>query len=430
MKLTKKETRQGLSISMIETSVTTVHNTLVGSVFLTGCALAWGASDLLVGLLGSIPSLAMMFQLVGAYLTDRWPEQRKRLVAGIGFSSRCVWLVMALVSSVFWASPTGVLALLVILFLVYKASLNLCGPGWVSWMADLVPRQVRGRYFGRCYFSMEICGVVTLLVAGVVMDHFRAGGHERQGYAVLQMCAGLVGAISFILMMRQPDPGHQSTAPEVRLRYILRPLRNPRFLRLFFFNLVWMSGMTIWSSFLSAHLLKNMHWDFKMLAFIGLVGSLGSMSMYRIWGRLADLRGNKRVLAICAIGLLLEPLSYVCCPWRVQWPIYLGTLLGGVCLGGANLALFNLILLETPKETRAIGVAVMMGLTGPAVFLVGLLGGLVADCLSSFRAQIWGLDISNYQLMFLLVILLRLFALYLLGFVSDNPKTALQHPRH
>ncbi len=414
VRLIKAETRRGLRIATLEGSAAAVHNVLVGSAFLTGFALAWGANDFQLGLLGAVPFLGSLFQVVGAYVADRWPGQRRLTVALIGLLSRGTWFVIAAVPFLCGDSSARVMTWILALYFFYQATQNASGPGWVAWMAVLVPERLRGRYLGRRNLAMEAFSVVTVLAAGAAIDAFREGGYERQGFALLQVCAGLAGVVGFLLLRRQPDPGHCTPPPEWSFRYVVRPLRDIRFRRLVVFNLVWLVGLTVCTPFLNAHLLKNMHWDFKALAVLGLLSSLAAIAMSPVWGRLADRHGYKPVLEWCSFGLLLIPLLYAFCPWGVRWPIYASSLLAGVFLSGFRLALFSLTLEGLPAEARAMGSAVMAGVAGPAVFLSGAASGWVADALSAVHWRFGGLEVANYQLLCVVSILLRLPALILL----------------
>jgi len=221
----------------LESSAAAVHNVLVGSAFLTGFALIWGANDFHLGLLGAIPFLGSLFQLVGAYLADRWPAHRRLSVAILGLLSRGSWFVIALTPFLVGGSAAHCMVWVLILYMFYQATQNASGPGWVAWMAVLVPHKLRGRYFGRRNRINEICGIVTVMSAGFALDYFRGAGLEKEGFAALQIVAGVAGLFCFFFIMRQPDPGHTAAAPEFHIRYLLRPLRNTRFRRLVIFNL-------------------------------------------------------------------------------------------------------------------------------------------------------------------------------------------------
>ena len=58
-------TRKALRISTIEGSWAALHFLITSGVFFTGFALMLGANDFQLGLLGAIPVLAQVFQVVG-----------------------------------------------------------------------------------------------------------------------------------------------------------------------------------------------------------------------------------------------------------------------------------------------------------------------------------------------------------------------------
>lgn len=419
MLLNRSETRRGLRIAIAEASVSAVHSVLVGGAFLIGFALAWGATDFHLGLLGAMPFLGAMCQVGGAYVADRWPDQRRVTVAWAGLLARGTWFLVAALPLLCGGSASLCVVWILILYLFYQVALNASGPGWVAWLAVLVPSRVRGRFLGRRYLFMESFNITTLLVAGVAIDAFRTRGLEQLGFSFLQVCAGIAGLLCFVLLLRQPDPGHCVARPESHLLYVLQPLRNARFRRLVVFNLYWFVGLTICSPFLNAHLIKNLHWSFKELALLGMLASVASLAMYPAWGRLADRHGFKPVMMICAAGMIHLPLYYVFCPWDVRWPIFLCNLLLGLFVSGFNLALFGLTLDGLPKEGRAMGSAVLAGLSGPAVFLSGAASGWVAEALADVRWQVGGLEVANYQLLFLASMVLRLPAFALIARIPE-----------
>src|SRR2546426_11802098 len=73
--------RRGLRLSLADAALSSTMTTLAGGVFLTGFALALGASQLQIGILAALPTLANVAQLAGSYFIER-TGQRKPL---------CLW---------------------------------------------------------------------------------------------------------------------------------------------------------------------------------------------------------------------------------------------------------------------------------------------------------------------------------------------------
>jgi predicted MFS family arabinose efflux permease len=367
-----------------------VHSELTTSALLTGFVLAWGANDFQIGLLGAIPFLGQMGQLAGAYLVDRSAARRRETVALLGFLARGTWFLTAILPFLVSGHPRLVMPAILLVFTFYQLAYSASGPGWVAWMAVLVPPRLRGRYLGRRNRVMEAVAVTAALAAGWAIDAFRAAGHERLGFAALQAMAGAAGIACFVLLRRQPDPGHSSRPAQISLSYLLRPLADVRFRWLTAFNVCWCFGLNAGFPFLSAHLLKDLQWDFKRLAVLGVLGSLAAVIMSPLWGRWADSHGYKAVLRWCAVGMLQLPLCYAFCPRQADWPIYLSNFLHGVFLSGFNLALFSLTLCTLPANASTMGAALFRALTAPATFLAGALSGLLAQHLAGTRASVGG----------------------------------------
>ena len=417
--LSKSEIRRGLRISSWEGAGGTVHNVLVTNAFLTGFALAWGANDFHLGLLGAIPFLAAPCQMVGAYLVDQWADRRREIVTFLGLFARGCWFPIAALPFLLRGSPQLAIPCILTLFLIYQMAYNASGPGWVAWMAVLVPERVRGRYLGTRNRVTEAVGVITALTAGVAIDHFRAAHLERAGFATLQFVSASMGIACFVLMRRQADPGHRTANPEISFQYLFRPLRDSRFRRLVTFNLAWCFGLNISSPFLNAHLINKMHWDFTSLALLGVIASVTAILMNPVWGRMADRFGYKPVLNLSSLGMLLVPLCYAFCPWGMRWPIYLANVLSGAALSGFILALFSLTLKNLPEQSRTMGAAILHTVAGPVTFLSGILSGWLAESHMDLHWNIGSLPFANYQILFLVSVFLRVPTLALLHRIHE-----------
>ena len=273
----------------------------------------------------------------------------------------------------------------------------------------------------------ESVGIVSALAAGAIIDYFRAQTMERHGFALLQFIAAVAGVCSFLLLRRQPDPGHQAPPAELCSRTFLGPLRDRRFRWLVAFNVCWLAGLNICTPFLSAHLIKNMHWDFQHISLLAVLSSLAAILVNPVWGRMADRHGHKPVLKVCWLGLLTVPLYYVVCPLNLLWPIYVANIANGVFLSGFSLTMFSLSLKGLPIEARTMGAAVLNAVAGPATFLSLLASGMLAQHLAGFQWKIDTMTIGNYQLLFLLYVLLRVPTLALLYRIDEPNARRVRH---
>lgn len=418
--LNSVQTRLGLRISNWEAVASNIHSALVAGTFLTGFAIAWGADDFQLGLLAALSFLVAPFQWLGAYLVDRFPQRRRELVAWFCLFARAPMALIALFPLFFHDATWQVFSLVLLLLLLQRASANLQEPGWISWMAVLVPRRIRGRYMGWRGCLTESTSMATILIAGWVIDMFRSHGQEREGFAWIQLVAAVAGVWSFVLLLRQPDPGHCPPPPQAGLGRLLRLLAGNRFLWLVAFNGLWLAGLNFCAPFITAHLIKNLDWDFRNLAVLSVIGSVAAIFVNPIWGRMAERYGFKRVLKVCWLGLLSVPLLYLFCPPDLLWPIYLANLVNGIFMAGFSLTIFSLTLVGLPPESQAGGSALLNFVAAPAIFLSLMASGALAKEFVHWQWKIGGLTMGNYHLLFGLSVLMRIPTWFLLDGIDEH----------
>jgi MFS family permease len=408
-------TRTALRISTIEGSWAIIHFLITSGFYFTGFALLLGANDLELGLLGAIPMLAQVFQMLGAYVIERtgW---RKPIVAWFSVVSRATWLPIALIPLFVHSRPV---LIFMILYLFSNIAMNIAGSGWVTWMSAIVPAAIRGRYFGmrnRIGTFVSICGYY---VAGYVLDLFKRHGEQEAGFMVLQLVAVIAGLMAFSLIRRQHDPGSPPEPVPPLMRYVLQPMRDPNYRRIIALSLYWSFAVGIASPFFGAHLLKNMDWDYQSLSWLNIITSITTIAVLTGWGRMVDRFGHKPVMMICTIGIIQLPFYFAFCPWNVRWPIYANAVMTGVFWSGYGLASFNLLIEMLPQRNRTMSVAVLAALNGIVMFVANTLSGWLADAMEGVHWQFGLLAVVNYQVLFVMTGLLRIPAILFLRRIHE-----------
>lgn len=408
--LAPEATRRGLRISVIEGSWATVHIVLTTNAFLTGYALFLGCNDFELSLVTSVPLLMQLFQIFGARLVER-TGRRKAICAWLSFIGRLVWLPMALLPFL-WHGE--VIVLFLALYALGTLLQNLATPAWLTWMGDLVPRQIRGRYFGWRNRVVGIVTMVTSIVAGLILDLARDHGREGGGFLTIQLIAVGAAAVAFYYIRRQPEPAYRPERMPPLGEYVARPLRDGTYRRILVFYLYWLFAVGISTPFFAAHLLKNLGWNFKGIAYLNIVTAAMTILSQPFWGRLIDRFGHKPVLTVCEVAILHLPLYYAFCPPGVSWPIWLNAVLTGVFWSGFNLAIFSLVLAALPAKGRPGYTAAYSAWSGVMNFIAITFGGWLALRLSGLNVQVAGFSLGNYHFLFVLTSVLRFPGLFLL----------------
>jgi MFS family permease len=406
--------RQSLRACTAEGLFAELINAFAGGALLTGWAIYLGASPLYTGLLVALPQIAQILHVPGAWTT-----------ALLGHRRACLWLV--------GASRQVLLPLAALPFLPLDDEarrwvlLSVAGLGamlgvlgnnaWVAWMGELVPKRIRGRYFGTRTGLCMLGGGLAAALVGLQLDWARPRGLTGATLGGLQILACLCGLVTISLMRKQHDP---SPPPEARpeLRSVVRigqlwsPFRDRRMRGLFRYHFAWNVAVGLAGSFFALHMLQNLKMGFTLVALHGAGTAAVRMLAAPLWGALIDRLGARPVLTLCSFGIAGIPMLWILPTEGRLWPLGVDALLAGLFWGGHALAVFALPLALTRRRERPFYIAAFAAVGGVAFTTGTALGGALALSLPA-RHLIAGLEIHNLQVLFVLSGLLRLAAAFL-----------------
>ncbi len=402
--LLPSEVRRGLKLSLGEGMLAQVHISLTAGAFLTGFALMLGAGNLTLGLLTAIPFLIQPLQLLGAWLIEQ--QGRRKPLTVIGSLGRSIWLIMILLPYLPFGA-TQRLSLLVTALLVSHALLTICSNAWTHWMTDLVPARLRGRYFATRNTAMAAVAMVANYGGGLWLDRMRAAGDLAYGYAIMYGAAVLCGALSTLLLSRQPEPP-MARVPRLPLRDVIRvPFAQREFRRFMLTIVVWSAAIGVSAPFFSAHALTVLGMSFATLAMLDVITSGVSLVSLPLWGRVSDRIGHRRVLTISMAAVVLLPWFWVVATPQTLWLLFINAALSGIGWPGIALAQGNRLMERVPAAARGAYLAIFGATTGLAFFGASICAGALADALAGTRWTIGPLLINEYQVVFILSSLLR-----------------------
>ncbi len=399
----RRQLGRSLRISTVEGMLAEVVTVCAGGAVITGWALFLGCSPLVVGMITALPYLSQVAHPPAAWLGGRLGHRRLAIIASC--LSRQVLLPLALLPFL-PLSPEAKRALLV-LTATTSALLNVVGNNaWVSWMGDLVPTAIRGRYFGRRTALCTLGNTAAAVLAGVLLD--RAGPHGATGYVLgsLGALACLAGLATTWLMSLQHDPSAGRPPEPVQLAQALAPLRLPQTHRVLAYQICWNASVGLAASYFNFHMLKNLRMGFTLMAAYTTTVAVVRIAFLPLWGRALDRLGVRPVLIACSFGISLLPAVWLFPDPNFLWPIAIDAVLAGALWGGHNLASFALPLAFAPRAGRPYYLAAFAATGGMAFALATALGGAVLHALPAELAVL-GRPLLSVQVLFLLSSVLR-----------------------
>jgi MFS family permease len=337
--------RQSLRIVTVAWMYGVVWMSCVSGDQMRALAKMMGFDDFFFGLMAAVPFIATFGQLNAAVVIER-TGLRKYQFMDCSIVHRLLWLAVAMTPLLLpipsgWAVGVMLVILAASSFLAAVAT-----PAWMTWMGDLIPRRIRGRYFARRAQWTTIVQIVTVIAISIVLDLATVPGkpETKEGQPVLLyvICGifavgAVFGTIDILLFRRirevMPSVAQAQPAPlvEIRtpppdrktpgslLRYgwrslastvyqlLLDPLKDRVFRHYVFYGATITFTMTVAGWFFWRYATEGLGFS-KLgtnLLFM-VVGPLAGSVTANWWGTLQDRWGRRPVLIIATVGTVVS----------------------------------------------------------------------------------------------------------------------------
>ncbi len=358
------------------------------------------ASKFQLALMGSLPLFLSALVQLAAPRVSAHVHSRKHVVVGSVWM-QCACLLMLAMAG--YAAPGWAPLLFVALYAMYAMSGSFGAGIWSSWLADLLPQDIRGQFMAwrNRYFS--IAQVSVGLLSGAIVHRVAHGTPAWVIFMCVILTALACRIASSVCLCKQYEPplSFQPTARDFSYLDFLLKAPTSNFARFAIFVALLHGATAISGPFFSAYFLKSLRLQYGTFAFITNAHLIGMLLFMPFWGKIADRYGNWLVVRVTAIGIGLVPLPYLALT-HAFWLWWLG-FAAGALWSGFGLATFN-YLLDTVTPPRRVRCSAYMGATvGFCVFTGGMSGGWLAYHLPPLL--FWE---TGYQTLFALSAVLRL----------------------
>jgi MFS family permease len=381
---------------------------------------------LAISLILAAPRLVGLLRLVAPAMIGRLASRKRFCIGGFALSALTLFgLPLAVAPGVF-PSARASLTALVVLWCVYHLLQYVATVALWSWLADLVPGRIRGRFFGRRERWMVAGQAVAMIAAGLFVWGWRATHPEWPrwiGYAIPSLLgAGFMLAALLPLAAMPSITRGQAARHGASLRSMLAPLADVRFLRYLFFR-CWLSFANGISGFAQAV------YPYRVLN-LGLLSMhslktgmrLGQWTLGPAVGRLADRAGNRPVLIASYLLVAQGPLFYLLATAAAPWWIVAAWIVW-IAWVGLNVCLPNLMLKLSPTDQDTPYIATFYAIDGVFHAAAVVLGGLLYDYFRTSPPDWSGnLGIDYFAAIFALGWLLRLSGVVVLWLIVREPR--------
>lgn len=366
-----------------------------------------GAAGLTVSFILAAPRLVGLLRIAAAAVIERFGD-RKRFSLVCYFASNLVLLALPLVCAPgVLPTTTQSLTALVSLWTAYHLLEYFATVSLWSWLGDIAPLRIRGRFIGRRERWMMLGILLGMTTSGLFAYYWREqlpGRPVWVGYAIPAGLGALMMMVSLVPLARMPSiplsVGRRLAAP---LTTLAAPFRDRRFLRLLLFG-CWFSffnGATQAAQGILPIWVLQFHL-FWMLAFQAGM-RLGQSGISPTIGSLADRFGNRPIMIVAQVLVACGPLFYLAATTGSRWWLA-GAWILWIAYAGLNVTLPNLMLKLAPGGSSASYIAAYFGVTGLFYGLSTIIGGAVFDVLAArtFMLTLGAVTLDHFQFLFVI----------------------------
>jgi len=427
LKLSKPETRSSLRALALEGSFGTLFYSISGGALLSNFLLELGAGPVEIGMLASIPLLVNLLQPLGAYIADRTTSRYRYSLCLFG-PSRLLWLI--LVPAIWLGGSFHIaehrLVQWTLAIICVTQFLEAFGrASWLSWMAALVPKRLRGRYFGFRNSVVSLTNLISVPLLALAVSNWPGG--RLQGYGVVLALGTVLGVTSLVCQFFMTDVNPKLIHVHIEgLDTAERPpswtafsfIKDANFLKFLLYFGIWSFAVNSCAPFFNLYLLDNLAIDVSVVTIYGSLGAAANMLMLVFWGKLADRVGNRPLLIIVGILVALTPLLWL---EGGTDPIFLWVwfpllhMLGGGTWAAIDLCTNNLQMEVAPLRNQSSYFAIAAAVGG----VTGAIGITAGGFLVTMTT------LGGLPVLFALSAVLRLVALLPLVFVHEPRSVSL-----
>jgi MFS family permease len=226
------------------------------------------------------------------------------------------------------------------------------------------------------------------------------------GFIILFLLAFISRVISWEFYKKEYEPKLEFDK-EYYFSFVsfLLKAKSTNFGRFSFFSALLNLAVSISAPLFVVYMLRNLHFSYLIYIIITLAGTVFSLFVMELWGKIADKYGNYFVLYATGILIPFVPILWIFSPSPI-YLIFVPTLINGIAWAGFNLASNNFVYDNVRPEKRGLAISYFNMLTGIGIFIGAGIGAILISFLTiNFIQPILLIFIISGVLMMMVIVI-------------------------
>ncbi|MBW3019111.1 MFS transporter [Candidatus Woesearchaeota archaeon] len=339
------------------------------AVYLAAYAIAQGASNMVVGLLGAMPYLAFLVtQLPGVHLATYF--KRKKICAYIGIFGD-LWWIGILLAPFITKNP---ILLIVLCYMFVRIAVGLQSPAYNTLLADMVETDQRGSFFSKRLKLIGIFGTVAVLGGGAWLKLFPK--ESITGFVAMFAVGTAVGIACRLIILKINEPEYRDHAHHTVSEFLSLQGDLKRFIS---FAVFFSFAFNIASPLIVVYILKNLGASYWFYAMIAATSTLAKVFASSKIGRVTDKYGDKPVTILGVLGTAAVPIAYLLVTPALLWLTIPISIFSGITWAAVDIARFNYLLGLTTPEKEGVQLAEYNFYVSIPLAIAPLIGGYLSE---------------------------------------------------
>lgn len=378
------------------------------SVYLVAYALALGADNMTIGLLGALPWLAsILTQIPASELVQHYARKKIYFFFSLG---RLFWIPILAAPFLF---DKPILAI-VIFYLFLKICETMTDPAYSTLLADIVPSKKLGTFTSKRHRIISTFGMVALVLGGLWLKQFPK--ESPIGFALMFAFGTVLAMLASLVMTKIKEPKYKDhDHHSIKEFFVL----DGHMGRLVVFSTAFFFAYMLASPFFAVYMLQNLQMSYLYFGIASAISTLAQITTANLIGRITDKYGDKPLAIVGHIGTAFVPLLFLAITKQNLWLIIPVQIFSGMTWAAADITRYNLALSISDPKKRAMQIAEYNLYGSVALVVAPLLGGWLTEHVQWILAGI--------PLIFVISALLRFLSSLLLLRVKE-PRAKQEYP--
>ena len=388
-----------------------------------------GATSSQLGLLIGIVQLATLFNLLSIFVYGKLKTRKSYLVI-CHLIHRLLGVLLAV--SCFYMANTGdsssVIKVIFFAFAISWMLSNSSGAGWWSWMAELIPDNIRATFFGQRSSLMNVVNIIWFMGCSVVLDTWTSV-NVFIVYGIIFSIASIGGLADIIMIIFVPEP-EQGEREKITLEQFFQPFKDKNFILFSFGVGVSVFAINVFAPFTSPYITAKdaIGAPNTWLGIMFVISQLTWIMVSPSWGLIMDKFGRKPVLLIGCLASFSNLFYFILTPGNYTFILPLIALSSGLLAPAFWDGINQMMLSLTPDKNRTAFVAWNLTIVGIVSAGGAFIGGVLKDKTANIDLVLFNsFQVNNIHIILMLSIILIIIGLLIISKVNENKSKPLRY---